>query len=107
VHLPAEERAKGEPSTLVNWTREQECRRSRTAARVGLLAARTLRRDNVLRSNRETILERAAGGIRDPEDAAVKGVAEVRASTGACGFAGGRQSVQVLGRCQGVYPFAG
>jgi hypothetical protein len=42
-----------------------------------------------LRSNRQTILERAAGGIRDPEDAAtkleaaVKGVAEVKSSTGA------------------------
>jgi hypothetical protein len=49
----------------------------------------TLRRDNVLRSNRQTILGRAAGGIRGPGDAAttleaaVKGVAEVKSSTGA------------------------
>jgi hypothetical protein len=58
-------------------------------------------------SNRQTILELAAGGIRDPEDgatkleAAIKGVAEGKSSTE------GRQSVQVLGRCQNGYLFAG
>ena len=47
------------------------------------------KREQTKVQNRQTILERAAGGIRDPEDAAtkleaaVKGVAEVKSSTGA------------------------